>query len=130
MFLHLIVQIAMLCFHKGIPFVIENPSTSQLWITPAMQKLFKVSGAVQHLTDFCQERLPWRKRTWLVASGLPNFQEVCQLCSGRRGICSCSGKHHVQLCGRDDKGVFWTRKAQPYPMPLCNRIAQHVAKHL
>ena len=28
MLLHLIVKIAMLCFHKGIPFVIENSSTS------------------------------------------------------------------------------------------------------
>ena len=49
---------------------------------------------------------------------------VNKLCTGRHGLCSRTGKHHIVLTGTDrNTGKLWTRIAEPYPPKLCSKLA-------
>ena len=47
-------------------------------------------------------------------------------CKGR-GWCSRTGRAHLELTGKALNGQFWTLIAQPYPRPLCKKLAQMFA---
>ena len=50
-----------------------------------------------------------------------DLSSVFQRCAGH-GICSFTGKPHVQLVGQQD-GIFMTLIAQPYPSLLCAKLS-------
>ena len=109
---------------KGIPVYLENPFSSRAWLMPSMTAMYRDCKCTDFVVDYCQYCMPWKKRiTFRVA----NFQAssiVQRQCTGRGGRCSASGKKHIILQGQDSQGVFWTLRAQPYPMQLCERLAQ------
>ena len=113
-----------------IPWVIENPKTSRLWLVHQVQRLLR-AGAEFCEVHFCQFGEPWRKATYLLFWGLPSFMNLSKICQGvPRGFCSRTGKRHIQLSGVDDKGRWLTRLAQPYPWRLCHCIAARVSSQL
>ena len=117
-------ELIQLCIKHNVSFVVENPLTSMLWKFPRLVQLFKRAGAVEVRVDFCQFGMPWRKSTKLVGN-LSNLLSLEAKCTGK--LCSASNKSHFRLEGRDDNGVFWTKRAEPYPAKLCFQIAKLVA---
>ena len=77
----------------GIPWVVENPKTSRLWLTPQMQR-FVGQGAFQNEVHFCQFGELWRKATYLFAWNLTDFGSISKICGGIPGICSRTGERH------------------------------------
>jgi hypothetical protein len=106
----------------GAAVILENPSTSRLWLTKPILSL--ISRGVVVKTHFCQYNCPWKKATkfLVVNAGSPGLLT----CMGARGVCSRTNKHHIHLKGRDPTGVFWTHRAQPYPTALCDVLARHL----
>ena len=114
------------CRRRNVPVVLENPWTSRLFQQPCFVRLPK--GALRTaVTDYCQDGTRWRKRTQLWAYNI-DLSGVGRLCSGR-GICSRTHLPHVTLHGKQ-AGTFVTAAAEPYPRPLCARLAQAFADAL
>ena len=113
----------------GIPWVVENPKTSRLWLIPQMQR-FVGQGASQNEVHFCQFGELWRKATYLLAWNLTDFGSISKICGGIPGICSRTGERHINVRGTDAAGAWLTRIAQPYPRSLCFRIATKVISSL
>ena len=109
------------CEKMGIPVCLENPSTSRLWLLPRFKRLSAKSSVQFQVSDYCQDGKPWRKRTGLMSSRV-DLRPCVKQCQSRRGICSRTGKPHIQLCG-SKQGTFLTLQAQPYPAALCKRVA-------
>ncbi len=114
-----------LCLSLNIPVVLENPLTSMLWQTPPVQHLLSHKHVFHEHTDFCQENKPFRKRTRFMFAHT-DIRHCCRHCTARRGVCSKSGKPHMQLSGPKD-GIFLTKWAEPYPLPLCRRLSSAIA---
>ena len=107
---------------KKINFVIENPLTSMLWKFTELNALIRDMS--QARVDVCQYGERWRKRTKLIGdiNELPSFERVCK---GK--VCSATGLPHFKLEGKDPKGLFYTKRAEPYPRALCRSIASIIA---
>ena len=116
-----VFKIIRLLHRSKIPFVVENPLTSMLWKFPVVHSLLKTSETA--VVDFCQFGTPWRKRTKLVGT-LPGLESLSETCHGK--VCSRTGLTHIILQGRDPTGVFFTKRAEPYPKPLCRAIATKI----
>ena len=122
-------RLALACIAAGVPFMIENPESSRIWLTPALQDLYG-RGARHQVAHYCQYGTPWKKPTRFLSHGLniaPDFFKQCNGCNGR---CSASGKQHLPLVGMDDAGTFLTKRAEPYPRALCHDIAMLVQQFL
>ena len=114
------------CRLRGIPCAIENPHTSRLFLLPSFVREH-VRGVRDFVTDYCQDNQPWRKRTRFRTVHL-DLARAMRRCTGH-GICSASGRPHVQLRGTFN-GQFRTLIAEPYPMNLCRRLASCFAADL
>ena len=115
------LRVFKMCWQARIPAAIENPSSSRFWLIPKVAHLLIHDRTSMHVTDYCQDGTPWRKRTKVLTCHL-DFSLVPRLCQGCRGICSRTHRAHTQLCGQVNR-QFLTLIAQPYPTKLCNRIA-------
>lgn len=113
------ISVFRLCRLRRVPCVIENPHTSRIFSLPCFTAENK-QGVRDYYTDYCQDNLPWRKRTRLRAVHI-NLSPAVKHCSGR-GVCSRSRRPHVQLKGCRN-GVSLTLWAEPYPLSLCHRLA-------
>ena len=111
----------------NIPWVIENPLTSRLWLTREIAEL-QDQGAVFHRVDFCAYGVPWRKSTGLLAHAFDNLPAALQCCSASHGRCQFSGKKHIVLAGKNASGMWLTRIAQPYPLKLCHAVCGQLAR--
>jgi hypothetical protein len=120
------IQIMELAFDHNIPFVLENPLSSRMWLMPSLRRFISKTGARFNQVDYCQYGTDWRKPTGLLHWRTNNLEHVLKVCQPHRGVCSCSGRLHVRLVGRDATGTFWTLRAQPYPILFCRSIAHHV----
>lgn len=120
--LYVTLRIVAHCLQLLIPWIIENPWTSRVWLTPLMRSL-EEHVAVKHQVDYCQYNAPWRKSTALLAYRMPALNSVLKTCAPTAGRCSLSKRQHIILQGTDSKGTFLTLHAQPYPLSLCQAIA-------
>ena len=120
--MRLSAEVAQLCFALGIPFVIENPLSSRIWLAKPFQQLISL-GANFGRTDFCGFKTPWEKSTGFLHWNFEKLTHVFRLCIPSHGRCSFSGRRHVALVGQDEHGVWLTRRAQPYPTAMCAKIA-------
>ena len=113
-----------LCNSLGVPALLENPRTSMLWEVPPLQRLLCVPTCVMNSTDFCQHGPRWRKRTGVAGWHVGTIPSLNRRCSGRKGMCSRSGLHHIILKGTDKaSGLLWTVLAEPYPPSFAGAAA-------
>ena len=107
--------------HYSLRWVLENPYTSRIWLTPHVRALQSL-GATLHELHFCAFGTPWRKATGLLSNfcQLSSLMRTCHPISGR---CEFTGKKHIVLSGKDATGIWLTRRAQPYPFEMCRQIA-------
>ena len=112
------VRVLTLCASLRIAAALENPWTSRIWLFRGFRRLRRRWKLLA--TDYCQDGMPWRKRTGLL-SVCVDLTSAVRLCVGPRGICSRTGERHVELRGLDN-GRFRTLLAEPYPRRLCTRL--------
>ena len=96
--MHNTSRICHACLRNFVPFVVENPKSSMLWITNEMLALKKRRHCRFFQSDFCMWGMPWRKQTGFL-SGFSNpsgAERVCQ-----NGICKRTGCRHIVLAGVD-----------------------------
>ena len=111
------------CLRMHVPFVLENPSASNLFLLPPMVSLLATPGVHQITVDQCQFGARWCKRTVLLCHGLDDEHRLKRTCRSRGGVCSNSGQPHYQLEGKAPSGVNWTHIAQTFPKALAGDLA-------
>ena len=85
------VLLLALVYH--IPWTLENPERSRLWLCPSVQNILR--GRAVQLVDvtFCAFGMAWKKPTWIVSVHLGLSILVGFFCKcSKRGICEYSGK--------------------------------------
>ena len=107
-----------------IPFTLENPRTSRLWLCPGVRHLLRRKHCSTAVTEFCQFGTAWRKSTQFAAVHL-NIEvlELYRCLGSRRGLCKRTGLPHTPLCGTAANGQWLTKIAEPYPCKLCTVLA-------
>jgi len=116
------VSVAWTCLIHMIPFTIENPSTSMIWITKSMQALTRRRAVRVIDTDFCQWGMPWQKRTRFLGA-FCDLSGLAKRCAKHNGLCSRSKAPHQKLQGVNADGIFRTKIAEPYPRRLAKQLA-------
>jgi hypothetical protein len=115
------------CIKHGVPCFLENPAHSMMWLAPQMQRVTRHPSHTSNITDFCQHGARWRKRTRVSAWNAVDNHRLSATCSGKKGFCSYTGKHHIILSGTDKQsGKLWTQLAQPYPTAFAGRSADWI----
>ena len=107
-------------FHQAkIPAVLEHPLTSRLWHTPEIQALARQANVSLVELDQCQFGATCKKPTRLMFCHVEgdDLHNLCRRCRGTRGMCSRSGRPHLQL-----EGSARTRPAAAYPPQLAHCI--------
>lgn len=116
------LRVLQMCVQYHIPFVLENPLSSMVWLLPPLHKFVEQSQAQYCDLDYCPFGELWKKPTRLLYHMI-DLSSMSTRCTGKSNICSLHRRPHVRLTGRDDCNVFLTLKAQPYPWRLCQRFA-------
>ena len=116
--LRFVLRIVEACCERGIPFWVENPDQSWLWKQTARDMDWRPLMEKYHLgdcrLDFCTYGTRWRKRT--------RFRTNTHI-SGQTRFCTCSSPHIV-LRGRcKEKGMNFTKLAEPYPRGVSDMLA-------
>ena len=125
LFMRFSCQVCRLCIALNIPFTLENPSTSRLWLCPPVEALMRRKGVSWVDVDFCAFKKRWRKRTRFLYFGVDLSHMAVYKCIGaKRGCCAFSGLPHIPLMGLSPDGQFMTKIAEPYPLLLCRKISQ------
>ena len=121
-----VLRLLAAAIEAGVPFSIENPRSSRLWLVPELLDYARSAGAEWAHVDYCQYQVPWRKSTtFLLFNWLPAQPSLLR-CTGCQKRCSATGKAHITLKGKDPLCVFWTSRACPYPVALCRDLAKLV----
>ena len=113
-----IIRLANACVKAGVKFSVENPNGSWFWKQKrprlSWERLMRRNDVDDLRVDYCMFGCPWQKRT--------RFRTSLHI-RGQKLFCSC-GLPHLRLRGRcREKGVNFTRLAEPYPRPLCYALA-------
>ena len=116
------VRILKECSKFNIPWTLENPKTSRVWLTRHIRQLKKYAQFFQ--ADFCQYQGEWRKSTYFLTHISLSFD--FKTCTGPKGFCSRTKCRHSILQGTDSSGRFLTKVAEPYPFGLASHIATRV----
>ena len=115
---------------RGIACTVENPHTSLLWRLPTFQKYYLHPEVAYVRTSFCMFGARWRKQIGILAIHFPLARGLASDCTSLGGRCCYSGLPHQRLAGIGPGNVWWTRIAQPYPVPLCTEFAQLVVQQI
>eukprot|EP00438_Fugacium_kawagutii_P021961 Skav208057 [mRNA] locus=scaffold1124:175499:180298:- [translate_table: standard] len=103
---------------KNLPFWIENPDGSFLWLLGSWNAAGHGAPWDSFRFDMCRYATPWRKRTRIYTN---------TLLRGRRELCDRSHVHTI-LRGRNRLAkLSWTRLAQVYPRALAYDVATALA---
>lgn len=109
------IQLAWLCYKRGIYFMLEHPRDSKAWLLPETQKLWSQHGVFAVQLDWCmfddheREGLPNRKPTRILASA-PWVHRVVRQCDRQH-------QHGPPLRGKRAKA------AGAYPWEFCKNLA-------
>jgi hypothetical protein len=117
------------CVLHGVRCGLENPHSSRLFRAPPIQSVCRVPTARSHTVDFCQFSCPYRKRTRIVLWLLGSAEALDARCTGKQGLCSATGRHHVILSGNEGKQLR-TALAEPYPFKFVNELAKHICSKI
>ena len=137
------VRVMLLSLRMILPFTLENPVRSRLWLCPPIRALLRRKHVRVQQVEYCSFGMPWKKSTLFVAVHLVLHTLEPYRCIGaKRGLCKYSGHAHVPLAGQLPDGRWMTHVAEPYPNKLCtvlagcfrdfyvSRIADNLAQHL
>ena len=114
------------CVECSVPALLENPVSSRLLSAPPIRALTRLGCCERRVLDQCQYKCPWRKRTVILGWHAPgSLGKLNRMCTGRKGLCSATGKHHIVLSGRNPAtNELWTSQAQAYSPSFANEIAK------
>ena len=119
------VRLMILACVLNLPFTLENPRRSRLWICPPMTAFLRRRNVQVGLVDYCMFGMPWKKATQLVGVPVCFEQFSSYRCIGsKRGCCLRTGKAHLPLAGQTSSGVWLTKQAEPYPFKFCQLLAR------
>ena len=105
----------------NLPFWIENPAGSFLWLQREWLNLIEEHGIGSFYTDYCRWGTPWRKRTRFLGSFTA---------AGLKFYCNCLVPH-VRLDGYSAKHkCCWTKAAESYPKNLARYLAAALTESL
>ena len=125
LFMRFSVFILTLALALQLPFTMENPATSRLWLCPGVLRLLRRPKVQLVVTEFCMYGMPWRKSTKFLGVWISLELLAAYRCIGaKRGLCKHSGKLHIPLTGVDAQGRWLTKLAEPYPRKLCNLLCK------
>ena len=118
------VRVLLLALAMVLPFTLENPARSRLWICPPVVALLRRKFVTCQLVEYCMFGMPWKKSTMFLGVHLSLVRLSPFRCIGaKRGLCKCSNKPHVPLAGQTPDGRWLTHIAEPYPPQLCKLVA-------
>ena len=119
------VRLMILALVHFVPFTVENPRRSRLWICPPMVAFLRRRTVQIGLVDYCMFGMPWKKSTQLAGVHISFEQFSSYRCIGsKRGCCLRTGKAHLPLAGQSSSGVWLTKQAEPYPFKFCQLLAR------
>ena len=108
----------------GLPFTMENPHRSRLWICPPVLQILRRRVTVWREVHFCAFGTPWKKPTRILGVHLSlDLLDWCKCVGSKRGVCKFSGTSHIPLAGQDSSGRWMTKVAEPYPRQLTKLMA-------
>jgi hypothetical protein len=113
------------CLAQEVPVGLENPGQSLMWSFGPLARLRRQRSCREHNLNMCQFGTLWAKPTKLLTWGCCEEPVLDSRCQGRGGICSRTGKPHVQLSGLGLR-TFLTSSAAAYPPTLASAIARCV----
>ena len=124
------------CESSGVPWYLENPQRSKLWMHPIIKKWVQHPATQKVEFDYCQFGEAWKKSTTILVFNNRKFhQGMGKKCTvsykDGESICSKTGKPHVLLKGFTDdkeKRQYKTSVACPYPPPFCELVAELVCE--
>ena len=118
-------RVLLLAVQYRMPFTLENPKTSRIWLTPPLLRILRNRCCVVCDVDFCMFGTRWRKPTRVLSVhlALDGLQQY-RCCGTKRGPCSRTGKPHVPLIGQDATGRWLTQLAQSYPLRFARALAK------
>ena len=91
-------MLALNCILQRVPFAIENPYHSLMWMVPGMKHILSLPGVTSTRVDFCQYGEKYHKKTRLVSYDL-DLTAISKVCKTKDGKCSRSGCKHELLSG-------------------------------
>eukprot|EP00974_Lingulodinium_polyedra_P065392 6323253-Lingulodinium_polyedra.AAC.1 len=116
------------CSSYGVPCILENPATSQMWSEPQLRALLELPSANAFCLDYCCFGAPWRKRTRLAGWHCSEPLGLRRLCTGHDGKC-WTGKRHRLLQGSvPGSSLCWTHLAEAYPVALAAAAGRWLAQ--
>ena len=123
--MHFTCSVLRLAVHWRLPFTLENPARSLLWLCPPVRWLLRRTPVQFATVELCAFGTAWRKSTgvlgtWVNLDALYPYRCRCP----RRGPCSFSGRPHVPLLTQTPGGTWLTRLAKPYPWKFVRVLAQ------
>ena len=125
-FMTITVDLALFCFDHNVPWSIENPAGSFLWLMPPMIELVRRCRASRIELDMCRFGSPHMKPTAIV--GTFKLIALALRCDRDR-----RPHQHDPLSGTvmvNGKKMFKTRLAQVYPAHLCQQWAAEICSQL
>ena len=117
-------EIMSICSALFVPCILENPASSMLWKAPPIIKCMRAPAFSSIVCDQCAFGTAWRKRMRLGGFHI-DLAAFDRRCTGRKGICGFTNKHHILLQGSSkEHKCFWTSLAQSYSPPFCRLASQ------
>ncbi len=99
----------------SIPFWLENPDTSFIWIQRGYKKFADPASDATFRLAYCRFGTRWKKNTRVATS---------TKLAGLRMMCQCGGLKHQVLRGYSvEHGMSWTSLAEPYPRGFARLLA-------
>ena len=116
------VRVGLACLRNKVPFVIESPRTSMIWLSTEMANPKNRRDCRFFQSDFCLWGWRGEKAAGLLA-GFCNPARVERIC--QNATCKRTGERHTALAGIDPVSkCFWTHIAEAYPRALSTSLAK------
>ena len=84
-----IIALVKLFDKHRLPWIVENPAGSILWLFPFFQELLQRTHVTRTVADYCRFGRPWRKRTAFLSGHIDSLDldRLDKRCGGTRGLC-------------------------------------------
>ena len=116
-------RVLQLALQLHVPFTMENPSRSRLWISSVLRVMRRRFVQTVDVT-YCAFGTAWKKPTKILGVHIDLSILESHYCRGsKRGLCLFTGKPHLALMGQSG-GIWRTKLAEPYPRPFCRPLAK------